>query len=77
MSEFSSPEAWDNFVFRNAVGFRLHRYHGRGGCDRMETPSFATACAEAKAALAAGYRVLMYAVTVSGRSACVTQEKWG
>jgi hypothetical protein len=71
-------EEWENRVIAAASYFRLHRYYGRGGRDGTETVTFASAKVVAERALEdmPGCRVLVYAVTDSGRSVLIPKEKW-
>jgi hypothetical protein len=71
-------EEWEDRVIAAASYFRLHRYYGRGGLDRMQAATFLVAKTAAKHALEGmpGCRVLIYAVTDSGRSVLIPKEKW-
>jgi hypothetical protein len=70
-------DGWVDRVFLAADHFRLHRFHGKGGHDHLETQSFAEAMLAADRALKLEYRVLVYAVTKTGRSACLPRALWG
>jgi hypothetical protein len=70
-------DGWTDRVFLSADHFRLYRFHGKGGVDRMETKSFVEAMVAADRSLKRGHRVLVYAVTKTGRSACLPQAQWG
>lgn len=69
-------EDWDDRVFRHAEHFRVHRFSGRGGQDRVQTTEFPIAMRAAIDALRAGYRVLVYAVTATGRYQALEQRRW-
>lgn len=70
-------EDWDDRVFRHADHFRVHRYYGNGSNDRMETKDFGQAMCAADACLKTpGMRVLVYAVTATGRYQCLVQTRW-
>jgi hypothetical protein len=74
-NRFSSPEAWTAAIAAEADHFRVHRY-SVAGHDSLTTKSFGQARRIAQHELAAGCRVLVYAVTHAGRSALVPQGGW-
>lgn len=75
-----SSDDWERRVFLNAVKFRLHRYHGRGARDEAHAPTFPEAMTMAAKAMDdpghPGVRVLVYAVTESGRFAAIPEDRW-
>lgn len=70
-------EEWDDRVFIHADHFRLHRFHGNGEHDRAETKDFAQAMVMAVDALKEGKRVLVYAITTTGRYQALQPQRWG
>lgn len=71
-----SLEQWDDSVFLNADHFRLHRFHPNGYVDRARVTEFPTAMREALIQIGHGFRVLVYAVTKSGRYQAMVPERW-
>jgi hypothetical protein len=69
-------DGWTDRVFLAADHFRLIRFHGKGGADAVKVKSFTQAMVAADEAVQAGYRILVYAVTKSGRAACLAQDLW-
>lgn len=63
---------WEQRVFRNASHFTVVRYGVATGSERTTVDTFPQALA------VAGYnsRVLVYAVTDSGRAFCVPRSEW-
>lgn len=63
---------WEQRVFRNASHFTVVRYGVAAGSERATVDTFPQALA------LAGYnsRVLVYAVTNSGRAFCVPRSEW-
>lgn len=70
-------EDWDDRVFMHADHFRLHRFHGNGEHDRAETPDFAHAMVMAVDALKEHKRVIVYAITATGRYQALVPKRWG
>lgn len=69
-------EEFDDSVFLNATHFRLHRFHPNGKVDRARIDDFPTAMREAINQINQGFRVLVYAVSASGRHQAMVRERW-
>ena len=68
---------WEERVFRNAMGFRLHRFYGQGGADRAQVLTFPEAVKMCQAELKRpGVRVMLYAVAQSGRWFLIPEKQW-
>lgn len=68
-------EEWDDRVFLHAVKFRVHRF-STGGNASTEVDDFAQAMRLAIDTLRAGMRVIVYAVTESGRHQALDKKRW-
>jgi hypothetical protein len=73
---FTSPEAYAAAIVAEADHFVVHRYSAAGH-DSMTAKTFAEASRIAQAVLLAGCRVLIYAVTTSGRSGLAAARQLG
>lgn len=70
-------EEWEERVFLRASHFRLHRISfDNTKRDTNETENFEEAMHLALASLEERYRVMVYALTESGRYFCIPQERW-
>lgn len=69
-------EDWDDRVFNNADHFRVHRFHGNGAHDTFEHESYAVAMVAAVDAMKAGARVIIYAITDTGRYQALVPKRW-
>ena len=73
-------DQWEERVFINAELFRVHRFYGQGQHDSQDARSFTDAiCIVGSARRDTSYpnaRVTLYAVTASGRSTLLPEDKW-
>jgi hypothetical protein len=70
-------DEWNDRVFNHAVEFRLHRFTAALGQSDMTVATFAEAMVRAVDAMKEGDRVIVYAVTESGRHVALEKERWG
>ena len=70
-----SLDDWEVRVFNSATTFRLSRFNASGEL-RAEVKTFPEALRLAGGVLGSEDRVLIYAVTESGRFFCIEQKKW-
>jgi len=71
-----SREEWETRVFLNAAYFRVHRFLSDGDHQSMTVSDFVEALTIAGHELGERRRVLIYAVTASGRHVCLPQQQW-
>lgn len=69
-------EDWDDRVFTYADHFRAHRFHGNGKHDTLVTKDFAQAMVAADQAIRARQRVIVYAITSTGRYQALVPSRW-
>jgi hypothetical protein len=69
-------EEWEERVILNAVTFRVHRYIDGGGHDSMEIKDYEEALKLVGREMGSGKRLLLYAITESGRYVVVPQNKY-
>lgn len=70
-------EQWDDRVFTHADHFRLHKFFGNGQHERFTTKDFAQAMVAAADALKVpNQRVIVYAVTATGRYQALVPSRW-
>jgi len=68
-------EEWETRVFLNAAYFRVHRFL-KGQHESTTVQSFVEALRVAGHEIRCNRRVLIYAVTDSGRYVCLPQKQW-
>jgi hypothetical protein len=69
-------EEWETRVFLNAAYFRVHRFLSQGEHESVTVTDFVEALSIAGRELRQKRRVLIYAVTPSGRYVCLPQRQW-
>jgi hypothetical protein len=71
-----SREEWETRVFLNAAYFRVHRFLLQGEHESMTVTNFVEALTIAGHELRRKRRVLIYAITPSGRYVCLPTKQW-
>jgi hypothetical protein len=67
---------WEEIVFVHADHFRLHRFYGHGGQERVDVKTWPDALTLAQAEVDSGRRVLVYAITANGRTTVCSDKRW-